>query len=568
VTSASRGVSSAARGILSAVAVAQAWLFRHEISPDGVAYLDLSDAIVTGRFGELVNGYWSPLYPALIGAIRLVVGATPLSAPQHEFVLIHVANVLCFVAALAAFEWFLRTIDDAGAGWGQQLLGSVAGRLAAYALFGIAMLDMISLKGTVPDLLLAATCFAAFACVQRLHGPTPDRRTALMLGAAIAIGALTKSIMFPLGVVMLLCVAFSLGRRGRWTEVVVASASFALIALPWVVALSLSLGRFSTGEAGALNYAWYVNGKQPPNSGVMPALAAPGEPVPLDGLAVLPDGRGTNPLWYDPTRWHRDVRPSLSVSQQRPRLIHSARYYAYVLAPFVLILVAVAAASRYGDLRLAWERTYVVLIPCLAGVAAYSLVYTTSRYVAPFVVAGCVAVGAAFPRGAPLSAARLLAALPLTLAALFAISPLRGRLWLAAAAALMVGGIWMALHRRHGDTDSAHRLRRMFAAAVIVAAALPGLLFGGAAVRAARGDANPQWTTAQRLMTGIAAGSKIAVLGNPENSGWARLARYRIIAVIPPERVDAFRKLSDAERARIEQVFRRAGAVQLLEIAP
>jgi hypothetical protein len=567
VTSANRGVRGAAWGILSAVAVAQAWIFRHEISPDGVAYLDLSDAVVTGRIGELVNGYWSPLYPALIGLIRLVVGATPLSAPQHEFVLIHVANVLCFGAALVAFEWFLRAIDEAGAGWGQQMLGSVAGRVAAYALFGIGMLDMISLKGTVPDLLLAAACFAAFACALRLHGPSPDRRMALMLGAAIAIGALTKSIMFPLGVVILLCVAFSLGRRKRWTEVGVASASFAVIALPWVVALSLSLGRFSTGEAGALNYAWYVNGKQPPNSGVMPALAAPGEPLPLDGLAVLPDARGTNPLWYDPTRWHRDVRPSLSVAQQRPRLIHSVRYYAYVLAPFVLILVAVGAASRYVDLRHAWERTWVVLIPCIAGVAAYSLVYTTSRYVAPFVVAGCVAVGAAFPRSAPVSASRLLAALPLALAALFAISPLRGRLWLAVAVALTVG-VWLALHRTAAESDSAHRLRRLFAAAVIVAAAIPGLLLGGAASRQARGDTNPQWTTAQRLMTGIPSGSPIAVLGNPESSGWARLARYRIVAVIPPERVDAYRKLSDAERMRIEQAFRRAGAVQLVEIAP
>ena len=567
MTSAIRGVRGAAWGILSAVALAQAWRFRHEISPDGVAYLDLSDAVVSGRFGELVNGYWSPLYPALIGAMRLVVSATPLSAPQHEFVLIHVTNLLCFVAALLAFEWFLRAIDDAGTGWGQQLLGSAAGRAAAYALFGIGMLDMISLKGTVPDLLLAAACFAAFACALRLHGPTPDRRTALLLGASIAFGALTKSIMFPLGAVILLCVAVSLGRRGRWTETVIAGATFAACALPWVVALSLSLGRFSTGEAGALNYAWYVNGRQPPNSGVMPALAAPAEPLPLDGLAVLPDARGTNPLWYDPARWHRDVRPSLSVSQQRPRLIHSARYYAYVLAPFVLILVAVSAASRYGDLRLAWERTWVVLIPCVAGVAAYSLVYTTSRYVAPFVVGGCVAVGAAFPRGASLSAPRLVAALPLTLAALFAISPLRGRLWLAVAAALTVG-VWLALHRGRPDSHSAHRLRRLFAAAVIVAAAIPGLLLGGAASRVPRGDPNPQWTTAQRLMAGIPAGSKIAVMGNPESSGWARLARYRIVAVIPPERVDAFRKLSDAERARIEQAFRRAGAVQLLEVAP
>jgi hypothetical protein len=69
-------------------------------------------------------------------------------------------------------------------------------------------------------------------------------------------------------------------------------------------------------------------------------------------------------------------------------------------------------------------------------------------------------------------------------------------------------------------------------------------------------------------MAGIPTGSRIAVMGNPENSGWARLARYRIVAVIPPGRVEAFKRLSEPDRSRIVQAFQRAGAVQLVEIAP
>lgn len=563
-----RRVRDIARAVLLAIAAAQAWIFRHEISPDGVAYLDLSDAVVRGDPGQLVNGYWSPAYPTLIGLLRLLVSPTGLSAPQWEFAVVHVANLLGFVAALLAFEWFLRAVDDAGTTWGQTLLRSPLGRGAAYALFAIGTLDMISLKGPVPDLLLAAACFASFAQSLRLRHEPANRRAAILLGVALALGALTKSIVFPLGVVILATTGWALRHTGR-ASMAVAAGVFAILTLPWVTALSLSLGRPSTGETGALNYAWYVNGRQPPNSGVMPALSAPAEALPLDGLAVLPppDARGTNPLWYDPARWHRDIRPSLSFSQQRPRLIHSARYYAYVLAPFVLILVAVVAGSQWRDVRLAWERVSVVLIPCLAGVAAYSLVYTTSRYVAPFLVAGCVAFAAAVPRTASVSSTRLLAALPVTLAALVAVSPLRGRLWLAAGVALTVA-VWLTLRRNEESPELPHRLRRLFASAVIVAAALPGLLFGAAALRAPRSDPHPQWATAQRLMAGIPAGSRIAVMGNPENSGWARLARYRIVAVIPPERVDAFKKLSDPDRARIVQAFQRAGAVQLVEIAP
>ena len=561
-----RRVRDIARATLVVIAALQAWMFRHEISPDGVAYLDLSDAILRGEPGQLVNGYWSPLYPILIGFLRALVSPTALSEPRWEFAIVHLANLIAFGGALLAFELFLRAADDAGTRWGQTLLLSPFGRGAAYALFAVGALDMISLKGPVPDLLLAATCFAAFALALRLRGDPASRRSAIALGAALAVGALTKSILFPLGVVVLATLAWALGRSGRGA-VATAAGVFVVVTLPWVVALSASLGQPSTGETGALNYAWYVNGRQPPNSGVMPALAAPAESLPLDGLAVMPDGRGTNPLWYDPARWHRDVRPTFSLSEQRPRLIHSAGYYAYVLAPFVLMLVAVAVAARWSDLRLAWERTYLVVVPCLAGVAAYSMVYTTSRYIAPFLVAGCVVVGAAFPRRAPLAVSRLLIAMPLTLVALLAISPLRGRLWLSAGAALTVGA-WLALRRDDASDERGHRLRRLFAIAVIVAAALPGLLMGAAAMRTPSSDPNPQWTTAQRMMTSIPSGSSIAVMGNPENSGWARLARYRIVAVIPPERVDAFKKLPDAERSRIVRAFQRAGAVQLVEIAP
>lgn len=545
---------------LSALAIVQAWMFRHEISPDGVAYLDLSDAVVSGNFGELVNGYWSPLYPAVIGAVRVLLSATPLGVAPWEFTIIHIANLIGFFAALATYEWFLRVVRVAADRWGQPPLQSAWSLGAAYALFGIGMLDMISLKGPVPDLLLAAAIFAGFACALRLTLEPLRSRSAMLLGVSLAFGALTKSILFPLGVVILASVGWALRRNGR-RSVAIAAGVFVAGTLPWVIALSMQLGRPSAGETGALNYAWYVNGKQPPNTGVMPALAAPRDSLPLDGLAILPDARGTNPLWYDPARWHRDVRPTLSAAQQWPRLVHSAGYYAYVLAPFMLLLVSLAAASRWSDMRQLWTRTYVVVVPCLAGIAAYSLVYTTSRYIAPFLVAGCVVTAAAFARDATLATSRLLVAMPPTLLLLGVIAPLRGRIWLAVGVALVVGA-WTLVRR----DATPHHTRRLFALAVVAAAAIPGLLLGVAASRATRGEANPEWTTAQRLLTGIPAGSRIAVMGNPENSGWARLARYRIVAVIPPERVEAFKRLGEADRSRIVQAFQRAGAVQLVEI--
>jgi 4-amino-4-deoxy-L-arabinose transferase-like glycosyltransferase len=552
---------------LLALALWQAWVFRHEISPDGVAYLDLSDAIVNGRPGELVNGYWSPLYPTLLGLIRLLVSWTPLGEPRWEFAILHVANLAGFALAVLAFDWFLRAVDSAGERWGALTLRSPIARLGAWALFGVAMLDMISVKGTVPDLLLAAAIFAALACAVQLHVEPGDRHSAILLGVMLGLGALTKSFLFPLGAVVLATVAVATWRRSRWSAAI-ATATFGAVVLPWVIAVSLSLGRFSTGETGSLNYAWYVNGIQPHNTGVMPKLAAPAEPLPLDGLAVLAGARGTNPLWYDPARWNRDVRPRFSLAQQWPKLRLSAQYYAYVFAPFLVMLAAVVAGARLTDIRAALARSWVVLVPCLAAFAAYSLVYTTSRYVAAFLVAGCVILAAAFPRESPLSGRRFFTGAVAALLLCALIAPFRGRILLAAGA-LVVVTAWLAYRHSRGDVPPLGRVVRVFAFAVIVAAALPGLLMGIAALRGRPADPHPHWTTARQLLgQGLQPGSRIAFMGNPENSGWARLARYQIVAVIPTDRVDAFKRLPEAERARIVAAFQRAGAVQLLELNP
>jgi hypothetical protein len=79
--------------ILALVAF-QAYAQRFSIGPDGMSYLDLSDAVVDGRWSRLVNLYWSPLYPLLVGVGRLVAGA----GPRWEVLTLHAVNVACFVA--------------------------------------------------------------------------------------------------------------------------------------------------------------------------------------------------------------------------------------------------------------------------------------------------------------------------------------------------------------------------------------------------------------------------------------------------------------------------------------
>src|SRR6478672_6537300 len=83
-----------------------AYAQRYAVSPDGISYLDLSDAVVTRDWGRLVNLYWSPLYPALIGVARAVLGASP----AREVPLVHAVNLSSFIAMFVAFEYMLMSI--------------------------------------------------------------------------------------------------------------------------------------------------------------------------------------------------------------------------------------------------------------------------------------------------------------------------------------------------------------------------------------------------------------------------------------------------------------------------
>jgi hypothetical protein len=51
----------------------QAWNNRHVMNSDGICYLDLADAYLSGGWKMLLNGHWSPLYPWLLAISRFLV---------------------------------------------------------------------------------------------------------------------------------------------------------------------------------------------------------------------------------------------------------------------------------------------------------------------------------------------------------------------------------------------------------------------------------------------------------------------------------------------------------------
>jgi hypothetical protein len=206
-----RTIRVVARVVILAIAVFQAWAQRYAVSPDGISYLDMSDAVVTGDWSRLVNLYWSPLYPALIGVARAVIG----SSPARDFPAIHLVNLASFIAMFVAFEYMLISILDIAARTRRSMLSGPWGLAGVYTLFGFFALTMVPQELSTPDLLSGATMFVVFGALARLRdGGAHDTRNAVVLGVALGIGAYAKSFMVPWAVVCLGVAAIATRRRG------------------------------------------------------------------------------------------------------------------------------------------------------------------------------------------------------------------------------------------------------------------------------------------------------------------------------------------------------------------
>lgn len=78
------------------------WAGRHSMNSDGLSYLDMASEAAHRGPGNLINGYWSPAYSALIAVALLLL------RPSPEVPLVHLVNFLVFILALLSFTFFVR----------------------------------------------------------------------------------------------------------------------------------------------------------------------------------------------------------------------------------------------------------------------------------------------------------------------------------------------------------------------------------------------------------------------------------------------------------------------------
>ncbi len=352
---------------------------RNNLNPDGVSYLDIAAALERGDWAAFVQGYWSPLYPALLA----MVGAVTSMERTAFLPAVHVLNaVIACAGVVAIWRWAHLRRDK---------LLARAGLVA----FVFAAARPLRIEAVTPDmLLLVVMAWLGYELLEH------DGRRWARVGVLLGVAYLTKTSVWPW---LLVATGVRLGftwRSGARRQVVQAATVAVLVMAPWVAAMSAEAGGVTLSSAGRLNLCWYLrqcDGRTPDTHTGNHATHATmtlrtGDPITLAQFPVTP--AWTYFPWSDPTAWARGVR-SQSTHDTTPRelAVYWGRLTWYTVTTWmmpVLVLVLMPLLLTHWPPRghRSWRaidaRHGSVAILGLIGIAQFIAVHAEPRLIAPF----------------------------------------------------------------------------------------------------------------------------------------------------------------------------------------
>jgi hypothetical protein len=504
-----------------------AFVSRNSMSPDGVSYVDLSDAWLAGDWSRIVNGYWSPAYSALIAGARALFHP----GPAKEATVVHLVNFVVFVVCIVCFEYFLaalRRFDVPTAGPGSDDFRRPEPwpvTLFIYAVFGWSAFGMLNTGLTSPDTIVAAlTYLVAAMLLETFRSPTRGRFIAI--GVALGAAYLSKAAMFPVGVIFAACTAIGWGIRAPLRRRLLTPAAFLLVSFPLLGALSSRSGHFTFGEAGKFAYGWFVNNYPVPWTGAPKGSGTPRHPPVVLNLEPIAYGYPgdigeTYPAWTDPSYWNAGMVPRVELRRQLREVAIVSREYAKVLGVTALTIVLLAALAKdKGAVIRRMRRVAVLVAPLIFLFVLYSQVWAEPRfYAAAAVILILLSFDALYRAAEPGEMRRL-----------------------ALGAALMM--LWnigrIAPHLAHYARLAVDDLR-------------------------GRPVGHPEWVIAQEVTAqGVYPGDRVAVIGSAFDSYWARLAGLRIIAEIPQWQAPRYWAATDSTKRELDNRFASMGARLIL----
>jgi hypothetical protein len=504
-----------------------AWARRNDVTPDSISYIEIGWAAARGGLHQLVNAYWSPLYPLLLSLVFRFLHPEV----QWDFTAGHLLNFLVYVASFASFGFFQNEVNLQ-----REAVGELAGKylpvpsrtlwIWGNVFFLWASYYWLGLVWVTPDLCVAVIVYLATALLLRIRSGRGNLLVFAGLGALLGLGYLAKAAMFPLAFVFLFS-AFCLSRVAGASflasalRTLTAVALFAGIALPFVLALSAAKGRPTFGDSGRINYAEFVNRAtrsvhwqgQPAGTGT-PLHASRKIFSDPDVFEFSSPVQGSYPPWYDPSYWYEGTRPHFSVRNQAWALFRASNMYLKIFSKSGVLWAVLVAILVVRRKLLGWGRissgAWLVFLPSLAALAMYSLVLVEFRYIAPF-------------------------------------------------ALMLLMWMWS---RMKIATGAGPLFVRRFHLVIVLA---PALAIAWAAGRdlytVVRNKPYEPWVVAQRLHEmGISPGTDVGYIGTGLDAYWAHLAGERIVVEIPDEQEPRFTGAGAARRQQILALFSSVGA--------
>ena len=377
----------------------------YQVDGDAVAYMDLADLLRAHNWHAVIDGYWNPLYPAALALGQILFHPTRFTE-LHAYYMVNFGIFLLEMLAVVAFTDALINLrerrETAAPNTLAYLLDRYTLRYLGIAILIIATQRELSMGKVRPDALLTAFLLFALAALLR-HLATGYVRYAALIGLALGLGYLTKSFAF---IFTLLCVLALIAFRAIWQKQSIARIAasallvfvcFAIVAGPYIAALSRQKGRFDFGDSGNLNYVWFVSGTEKmhlePDMTSSFGAAEVHLKHPETQLLKTPPTYsykpfpyGTYPVWFDASYFNEQIKAHMDLRLEiivlRQSFMRILRYMANHPEAWALLILLLFAGAR---LRLDWKPTanafwLVPVLIALAALCTYAIVNVEDRY--------------------------------------------------------------------------------------------------------------------------------------------------------------------------------------------
>lgn len=422
-----------------ALAAVQAFAYRFDAySSDDCSYLDQAMFWSKADWTNAINGYWSPLYPFILGmAIKLFNPAL-----SDQLFMARIVNMILLVGLMFSFDFFLKQFIDFyndrfkqhdiqdKQGVGEEtddrlLITKSQWQAIGGCLFAWLFLSVGAVNQTTPDYLVATSMFAATAIVLQIYKAPALWRFAL-LGAVLGLGYLSKASMIPTAVTLVMLAAvqsfprhsidlgvsqsnesqrtdrklcdFSLSKR--LCGFAIAFVVMVAVSAPYVQTLAEKKGRFEISSSAGLNYMILIACKYRP-LGPNGSDVIEGCPHPIQTLSQEPnlaffdrDLDVTYPPWFDPSYFADGLKvvidPAASVVSMITNMVALYVLFGWQitlawLSGWLVSRRFVLKPNEILEASVIWLPSIITIIG-IACVINLVIGWTTQRYFPPMVI--------------------------------------------------------------------------------------------------------------------------------------------------------------------------------------